>query len=97
MKGSFMSPTVSSQNRILIGALLATFSLFFSGLVHAQEQDALPDYITAEYGTPPAIPDGPLSADVETAVRVAFIDSVAQSAWGSDHDLPNEEGEGRWS
>lgn len=44
----------------------------------------LPDYVVEEFGLPPAIPDGPLSDDVQAAVQVAFIDSMASSTWGDD-------------
>jgi len=50
----------------------------------AQSQPAnpLPDYVTAQFGTPPDIPDGPLSPALQAAVQTAFIDSVTQQTWG---------------
>lgn len=49
----------------------------------AQEQ-LLPDYVIAEFGAPPPVPDGALSDSLRSAVQVAFLDSVEQSAWGRD-------------
>ena len=51
----------------------------------------LPEYVIAEYGTPPAVPDGPLSKELQAAVQVAFVDSVRQSAWNRDQMLAMEE------
>ncbi len=48
----------------------------------AVAQAELPDYVIEEFGTPPAIPTGALPEALETAVRVAFIDSVTESIWG---------------
>lgn len=42
----------------------------------------LPAHVTEQFGTPPKVPQGALSADVQAAVQVAFIDSVQQSGWG---------------
>ncbi|GAA0778499.1 DUF3179 domain-containing protein [Roseibium denhamense] len=47
----------------------------------------LPDYVLEEFGAPPAIPDGPLSEDLERAVKMALIDPVTQSAWGRDQSI----------
>ncbi|MEM1302963.1 MAG: DUF3179 domain-containing (seleno)protein [Pseudomonadota bacterium] len=43
----------------------------------------LPDYVIAEYGTPPAIPEGPLSQELQDAVRTVFVDSLERSEWTS--------------
>ncbi|WP_341367112.1 DUF3179 domain-containing (seleno)protein [Yoonia sp. BS5-3] len=47
----------------------------------------LPEYVIAEFGTPPAVPEGPLPRHLQDAVRVVFIDSLAQSAWGHDQQI----------
>ncbi|MEL6219583.1 MAG: DUF3179 domain-containing (seleno)protein [Pseudomonadota bacterium] len=55
-----------------------------SGPVQADEVRALPTHVIEEFGHPPAIPEGPLSEELSSAVRVVFIDSVTQSGWGHD-------------
>ena len=66
------------RHLILALPLLAAFAM------PAAAQDSLPDHVTAEFGTPPAIPEGPLSPDVAAAVKVAFIDSAALGRWGPE-------------
>ncbi|MEL7461646.1 MAG: DUF3179 domain-containing (seleno)protein [Pseudomonadota bacterium] len=46
--------------------------------------DDLPDYVIAEFGTPPDIPTGPLSAEVATAVQVAFVEGLTDRRWGEE-------------
>lgn len=50
----------------------------------AQTSTALPDYVIEEFGTPPAVQDGKLSSALRTAIRLAFVDSFAQSRWGAE-------------
>jgi DNA-binding transcriptional regulator YdaS (Cro superfamily) len=50
----------------------------------AQAGGALPDYVIAEFGAPPAVPDGPLSDRLQRAIRLAFVESIAQSSWGAE-------------
>ncbi len=50
----------------------------------AQAEGALPDYVIAEFGDPPAVPDGPLSDALRRAIRLAFVESIAQSTWGAE-------------
>ncbi|WP_226804008.1 DUF3179 domain-containing (seleno)protein [Amylibacter sp. SFDW26] len=47
----------------------------------------LPNYVIEQYGTPPVVPKGPLPKALRSAVKVAFIDSMAQSTWGRDQTL----------
>jgi len=62
----------------LLGLTLATCTL-------AEGTSALPDYVTAEYGTPPAgIPSGPITAALDTDLKTVFVDSLEQSVWGDD-------------
>jgi hypothetical protein len=50
----------------------------------ARAEKALPDYVIAEFGAPPAVPDGPLSDSLRDAIRQAFVESMARSAWGQE-------------
>lgn len=52
---------------------------------------ALPAYVIAEFGTPPAVPTGRLSGDLRAAVETAFVDSIKQSGWGPDQVIALDE------
>ena len=47
----------------------------------AQETDALPDYVIDAFGHPPAVPEGPLPAPLQDAMRIAFVESMEQQIW----------------
>jgi len=64
---------VSRLSTFLISAILLAMPLQAS----AQTSHAL-----AQFGTPPAVPSGAYSDDLETAVQVAFIDSMQDGRWG---------------
>ena len=61
---------------------LAAAAISAASPATAQERAPLPDYVIEAYGTPPAIPTGPLSPDLEAAIEAAFVDSVERSVWG---------------
>ena len=61
--------------------------LIFTGGLHAQSTKALPNYVIEQFGHPPAIPDGPLSSDLERAIQIAFVDTVRHGSWGEEQDL----------
>ena len=82
-----MTPVLRFSARITLAALLALSSLFWIGAATAQDRAPLPDYVIQQFGEPPAIPEGPLSAELQAAVKVAFIDSVVQSTWSNDQTL----------
>ena len=86
-----MASAISFQSRIVSVGLLVALSLFWPDAPRAQDAAPLPDYVIETFGTPPPIPEGPLSEDVQAAVQVAFVDSVAQSGWGRDQTLALEE------
>ena len=77
-----------SASRLIAVAVTAlmTLSLVPTLPAHAQTPSPLPDYVTKQFGAPPSIPEGPLSQDLQRAVRVVFIDSLAQSSWGEDQE-----------
>ncbi|MEO0990744.1 MAG: DUF3179 domain-containing (seleno)protein [Pseudomonadota bacterium] len=60
-------------------------------LTSSGQAQALPDYAVDQFGQPPAIPEGALPEELETAVRVVFIDSVRESTWGPDQVIALEE------
>lgn len=44
----------------------------------------LSEHVIARFGTPPAIPDGPLDKDVKQAIDTVFIEGPQAKAWGTD-------------
>ena len=75
-----MALTRPSYIRALCATGLVMASMIWATPSLAQDQPALPDYVVEEFGTPPAIPTGPLSADVQAAAEVAFVDGMAQNS-----------------
>ena len=63
-------------------ALLATTFLLLAG--HATQAEQLPDYVIAQYGTPPDTPDGQLSDDVQDALRTMVANSLNQADWSPE-------------
>ncbi len=84
MKGPSMVSIIGSHSRILIIVSLLTLSMFWVGAVRAQNAAQLPDYVVEQFGQPPAVPKGLLSKELQSAVQVAFVDSMIQSTWGGD-------------
>jgi len=82
-----MALAIGSLSHRLIIALLVTLSLLWADALRAQEAAQLQGYAIDQFGNPPAIPEGPLSEDLKSAVKVAFVDSVTQSNWGRDQEL----------
>ena len=79
-----MASAINSHARIFLFGMLVTLSLVWSDALRAQDATSLPDYVIEKFGTPPPIPEGPLSEDLQAAVQVAFVDAVTQSGWGGD-------------
>ena len=86
-----MAPAKSSQSRIFILASLLVVSLFWADASRTQAAEPLPDYVIEQFGTPPAVPEGPLSETLQRAVQVAFVDSMTENAWSSDQSLALQE------
>ena len=55
-----------------------------AGVASAMGGDDLPDFVSEEVGTPPELPTGPLSAEVSTAVQVAFVEGLQDRRWGDE-------------
>lgn len=67
-------------------SLLAICAMLVTA-VQAEERKALPKYVIEKFGEPPAIPEGDFSDELKAAVKVAFIDAMAQSSWGPDQSV----------
>ena len=52
-----------------------------SNTLSAQTREPLSDYVIAEFGTPPTIPDGPLATTVTEALEEILTIAVSQSEW----------------
>lgn len=68
----------------LVAAFVVVVCLIGATTLQAKEAAPLPDYVIEAFGERPSVPDGPLSADLQAAVRVAFVDSITQTGWGKD-------------
>lgn len=82
-----MSSAPLLLTRIFVSALLALSSFLWLNAASAQDRAPLSDYVIQQFGEPPAVPTGQLSDSLQAAVQTAFVDSVAQSAWGQDQTL----------
>ncbi|SFJ32936.1 DUF3179 domain-containing (seleno)protein [Jannaschia pohangensis] len=79
----------SFRNRVVALLFAACLVAGASGPVRAATP--LPDYVIAEFGTPPSVPEGPISESLQAAVQTVFIDSLARSEWGRDQKLALDE------
>ena len=59
--------------------------------VTAQEISDLPDHVIERFGTPPPIPEGPISPELDAALRTAFIDVFETRRWTSDQGAALEQ------
>lgn len=76
--------------RFLFAVPLLVLGLLPGAGAIAQQEVDLPDYVIEEFGTPPAIPEGPLPDDLAEAVRVAFVQVFDQGAWTAEQDAALE-------
>jgi len=86
-----MASAIGSRSRSILVAALAICSYIWVGAALAQSSDPLPDYVVEEYGNPPAVPDGPLSDTLQSAINLAFVESMRAGAWGRDQSIALEE------
>ena len=56
-----------------------------SNILWAQNHSPLPDYVTSEFGNPPATPEGPLAIHVTKALEEVLEIAVHQSAWDPEN------------
>lgn len=77
-----MLPSAYIHFRIIgRAAVFALLSLLIFGTPGAQAATNLPDHVIKRFGNPPAIPDGPLSEELQAAIQTAFIVPVRQGVW----------------
>ena len=93
MSSTPVQPQAQRKLAGLVTGMMLAFSLvvgsLFNQAAHAEDSSKkeLPQYIIDQFGEPPAIPEGPLSPELEQAVKTAFIDSLEHSAWERDQEL----------
>jgi hypothetical protein len=75
-----LSPARHAARALLLPPVLA-ISLLASPAVATGD---LPDYVIAEFGHPPPVPDTALPTALRDDIRTAFIDSIALSQWGPE-------------
>ncbi len=73
--------------RLFVGMSLILLSLLWFEAQRIHAAPVVPDYIIKQYGMPPAIPEGPMSEALKSAVQVAFVDSMIKAAWGEEQTL----------
>lgn len=71
---------------IVLALVLVLPVLALSKLSHAQIAAPLPDHVLTQYGSPPLVPAGAVSEELQGAIRVAFQHSLAQSVWGPEQN-----------
>lgn len=76
-----MNSVFYARLRSAFTASLVLMSLLVIGTAQAQEKAALPEFVIEQFGQPPAIPEGPISEELQDAVRVVFVESLANSTW----------------
>ncbi|WP_282609993.1 DUF3179 domain-containing (seleno)protein [Pelagibius sp. Alg239-R121] len=86
-----MASAISSPIRVFFFASMVTLSFFWIDALRAQEAAPLPDYAVEQFGTPPAIPEGPLTEALRAAVEVAFVDAMDRGTWGPDQVVALDE------
>ena len=60
-----MTSALKTRFYIFCLSLLAAFVLFSPEAVRAKKAVALPDYVITQFGKPPAVPTGPLNAEIK--------------------------------
>ena len=71
-------------------ALAASLALTGGFTQPAPAQD-LPDYVIDAFGSPPEIPEGPITPDLAAALDVAFVDFFDARQWGPDQQVALEQ------
>ena len=75
-----------SSIRTVVGAACLALTLN-QPAAWASGAEALPAYVIEQFGHPPPVPEGDLSENLQTAVRLAFVESVQGGVWGRDQSL----------
>ncbi|WP_136442444.1 DUF3179 domain-containing (seleno)protein [Pacificoceanicola onchidii] len=69
---------------VVLSVSLLSAALFGVEDAQAQQSGGLPQHVLDTFGAPPDVPGGPLSEGLQSAIKVGFVDSITQNAWGPD-------------
>lgn len=75
---------MKSRPPFLFKLAALTLSSLLSFAAIAQTETALADYVVEQFGEAPPVPSGELSAGMQFAARVAFVDSTGLGAWDTN-------------
>jgi len=78
-----MKFTIPPRMRTFVVACISSIAIFGGTVATAQHADTLTEYAIAEFGHPPAIPDGLLNEDVQRALNRVLRISFDQNRWDS--------------
>lgn len=81
-----MTTVSSTYFRFVFATVIVALSLLWGTTLRAQTND-LPNYVIEQFGTPPDIPDVPLSAALIASMQTAFVVSMSDRVWGSDQTV----------
>ena len=76
----------ASTFAVLLSALSFILPAQFNSAEAETAKTDLPKHVIEEFGHPPAIPEGPLSKELQTAAKSVFSDSLNDSGWGRDQN-----------
>ncbi|MEM6381987.1 MAG: DUF3179 domain-containing (seleno)protein [Pseudomonadota bacterium] len=68
----------------------ATTAAAQSGSTDATAEHGLPPHVVERFGTPPAIPEGPISEELDAALRTTFINLFEARRWGMEQQVALE-------
>ena len=83
-------PTCSILRSSILCTAIALGLVAASVPVRAESSAPLPEYVIAAFGSPPQVPDVPLTDAVQAAIQTAFVDSITSSSWGPDQQAALE-------
>ena len=68
-------------------AMLPLVAFAQSQAVDKNSAHELSAHVIDTFGEPPTVPEGPFSDALQDAVKTAFLDSLANGAWGRDQEI----------
>ena len=79
MPRNSLRSVIKAVSFVTVGAV----SLAATTLV-AQTSSDLPDYVVAQFGSPPPVPEGSIDGALQANIQIAFVDSLDGSGWGPE-------------
>ncbi|MBO6519353.1 MAG: DUF3179 domain-containing protein [Rhodospirillales bacterium] len=75
---------IRSRSRIIAASSLILLALFWTSSAKAEQTAPRPSHVIEQFGTLPAVPEGPFPDALQAAVQVALLDSVVHASWGDE-------------